>query len=95
MDCVPNVSSSSLLTEMQSKANQFSVWGITEGARKTSVNTEIIAFAVLDILATAVFGLWLLVSHRKIPETNVVLDGYWSHGLLAEGTIRLVGDDDA
>jgi hypothetical protein len=50
-------------------------------------------YAVLDALAKPVFGLWLLISHRAIAETNVDLDGYWSHGLAAEGRIR-VGDED-
>ncbi|KAF2140863.1 uncharacterized protein K452DRAFT_319172 [Aplosporella prunicola CBS 121167] len=69
------------------------VWGIADGARKASVNSEIIAYAVLDILAKPVFGLWLLLSHSRIPETNVDVGGYWAHGLSSEGTIR-VGDDD-
>jgi len=69
------------------------VWGVAQGARKTSVDTEIMTYAVLDALAKPVFGLWLLISHRAIAETNVDLDGYWSHGLAAEGRIR-VGDED-
>lgn len=69
------------------------VWSVAGGARKVSVNTEILIYAVLDALAKPVFGLWLLFSHRSTPETNVDLDGYWSHGLSAEGRIR-VGDDE-
>lgn len=56
-----------------------------------SIDSEIIAFAVLDILAGPVFGLWLLFAHaRKAPA----VDGFWSSGLTYEGGVRL-GDDDA
>lgn len=57
------------------------------------VDSEILAYAVLDVLAKAVFGAWLLFTHQSMAETNVDLGGYWSHGLAAEGTLR-VGDDD-
>lgn len=70
-----------------------SAWGVTTGAHKTNVNVEIIIFAVLDVLTKAGFGLWLLISHRKTPEVDLVVDGYWSHGLASEGRIR-IGDDD-
>ncbi len=66
------------------------VWGIGDGARKWSVDTEIIAYAVLDILAKPVFGFWLLFSHGR---NAVALDGFWSRGLSGEGSIR-IGDDD-
>ncbi|KAF2021999.1 family A G protein-coupled receptor-like protein [Aaosphaeria arxii CBS 175.79] len=69
------------------------VWGFADGARTLSVDGEIIAYAVLDILAKPIFGLWLLITHAKIPETNVELGGFWAHGLSREGALRL-GDDD-
>lgn len=70
------------------------VWGIADGARKTSVSTEIIAYAVLDVLAKPVFGTILLRAHRQIPETNLEVGGWWSTGLAAsEGRIR-IGDDE-
>ena len=69
-----------------------SVWGIADSARKISVDSEIIAYAVLDILAKPVFGLWLLITHAKMPETNLDLGGFWSNGVSREGTLRL--DDD-
>jgi len=50
-------------------------------------------YTVLDALAKPVFGLWLLISHRAVAETNVDIDGYWSHGFAANGRIR-VGDDE-
>lgn len=69
------------------------IWGIADGSRILSVDAEIIAYAVLDILAKPVFGLWLLLTHTRMPETNVDIGGFWSHGLSSEGRIR-VGDDD-
>ena len=65
------------------------VWGISEGARKWSVDVEIIAYAVLDILAKPVFGFWLLFAHAKNAST---IEGFWSNGLTGEGGVRL--DDD-
>lgn len=58
-----------------------------------SVDEEIIAYAVLDILAKPIFGAWLLFTHMSMPETNVEIGGFWSQGLGGEGAIR-VGDDD-
>lgn len=72
-----------------------SVWGIADGSRKISVDSEIIAYAVLDLLAKPVFGVWLLVTHAKMPETNIDLGGFWSNGLGREGTLRLNDDDGA
>ncbi len=66
------------------------VWGIGDGARKWSVDTEIIIYAVLDILAKPVFGFWLLFAHGRKVES---IDGFWSHGLASEGALR-VGDDE-
>jgi bacteriorhodopsin len=72
---------------------KFSIWGVADGSRILSVNQEIIAYAVLDVLAKPVFGFWLLFTHAKLPETNIELGGFWSHGLGTEGRLR-VGDDD-
>lgn len=66
------------------------VWGIGDGARKWSVDSEIIAYAVLDVLAKPVFGFWLLLAHTRSAEA---VEGFWSHGLNREGALR-VGDDD-
>jgi len=65
------------------------VWGIADGARKWSVDGEIIAYAILDILAKPVFGFWLLLAHGKAVAP---IEGFWSHGLSSEGAVRL--DDD-
>lgn len=60
-----------------------------------SVDQEIIAYAVLDVLAKPVFGAWLLFTHASIPETNVELGGFWAHGLSSEGAIRIEDDEGA
>ena len=65
------------------------VWGISDGARKWSVDTEIIAYAVLDVLAKPVFGFWLLFAHAKNVSS---IEGFWSQGLSTEGNVRL--DDE-
>jgi bacteriorhodopsin len=69
------------------------IWGIADGSRKMDVDEEIIAYAVLDVLAKPIFGAWLLFTHMSMPETNVEVGGFWSQGLSGEGAIR-VGDDD-
>ncbi|KAK4183035.1 putative opsin [Podospora australis] len=69
------------------------VWGIADGAHKTTVDTEIIIYAVLDLLAKPFFGLWLLFSHRAIADTAVDVGGWWSNGLASEGRIR-IGEED-
>jgi len=69
------------------------VWAVAAGTRHLSVNGEIIAYAVLDVLSKGVFGAWLLFTHRQLPESHVTLGGFWAHGLNSEGTLR-VGDDE-
>lgn len=66
------------------------VWGIGDGARKWSVDAEIVAYAILDVLAKPVFGFWLLFAHAK---KATAIEGFWSHGLSSEGSLR-VGDDE-
>jgi len=71
------------------------IWGIADGSRNMSVDQEIIAYAVLDVLAKPVFGAWLLFTHASIPETNVELGGFWAHGISSEGAIRIEDDEGA
>jgi bacteriorhodopsin len=66
------------------------VWGIADGARAWSVDTEIVAYAILDVLAKPVFGFWLLFAHAKNASA---VDGFWSNGLSAEGAVRLDEDE--
>lgn len=63
------------------------VWGIGDGSRKWGVDAEIIAYAVLDVLAKPVFGFWLIFAHAANRSETV--DGWWSHGLNNEGAIRI------
>jgi len=69
------------------------IWAVADGSRIASVDAEIICYAVLDVLAKPIFGAWLLYTHSTLPETNIDLGGFWTHGLTGEGAIR-VGDDD-
>jgi len=71
------------------------VWGLADGARIVGVDGEVIAYAVLDVLAKGVFGAWLLVTHAKMPESDVELNGFWANGLSKEGAIRIGEDDGA
>jgi bacteriorhodopsin len=71
------------------------VWGIGDGSRLISVDSEIVAYAVLDILAKPVFGFWLLLTHAKSNAANTSVDGWWSHGFNSEGAIRIDDDDGA
>ncbi|KAI0019350.1 hypothetical protein F4780DRAFT_450859 [Xylariomycetidae sp. FL0641] len=65
------------------------VWGIADGSRMLNVDGEIIAYAVLDILAKPVFGFWLLVTHDSMARTSPSIEGYWAHGLSSEGSLRV------
>ncbi|KAI1816366.1 hypothetical protein GGS20DRAFT_583603 [Poronia punctata] len=67
------------------------IWGVADGARIINVDGEIIAYAVLDLLAKPVFGLWLLLTHDSMARTSPSVEGFWAHGLSSEGTLR-VGD---
>jgi len=71
------------------------VWGFGDGARKLSVDGEIIAYAILDVLAKGVFGAWLLMQHARMSDTHVELKGFWSQGLSREGLLRLDEEDGA
>jgi len=70
------------------------VWGIGDGSRKMSVDSEIIAYAILDVLAKPVFGFWLLITHARSNAANTSVEGWWSHGLSSEGGIRIDDDED-
>jgi bacteriorhodopsin len=48
---------------------QNSIWGLAGGSRTINVNAEIVAYAILDILAKTVFGLWLLFTIDAVPST--------------------------
>jgi len=69
------------------------IWALSEGAHIIGVDAEILAYAVLDILAKPVFGFWLLFTHDSMSSTSPSLEGFWSNGFGNQGTLR-VGDDD-
>ncbi len=71
------------------------MWALGPGTHQATVDQEILAYAVLDILSKGIVGLWLLLTHRAVPESNVELGGYWTHGLATEGWIRLGQDEEA
>ncbi|KAI6092331.1 opsin-1 [Hypoxylon rubiginosum] len=65
------------------------VWGIADGAHRVTVDAEIIAYAVLDVLAKGVFGFWLLLAHDTMARSSPNIDGFWSHGVSHEGALRV------
>jgi bacteriorhodopsin len=65
------------------------VWAIGDGSRKWSVDAQIIALAVVDLLAKPVFGFWLLFTYTRFTPA---IEGFWTHGLSSEGAVHL--DDD-
>ncbi|KAI4867336.1 opsin-1 [Hypoxylon rubiginosum] len=65
------------------------VWGIADGAHRVNVDIEIIAYAVLDVLAKGVFGFWLLLAHDSMARTSPTIEGFWSHGISHEGALRV------
>jgi len=69
------------------------VWGLGDGSRMLSVDGEIIAYGVLDVLAKPVFGFWLLITHGRSTASSI--EGFWSHGLSNEGALRLDFDEGA
>lgn len=69
------------------------VWGLGDGSRTLSVDSEIMAYAVLDVLAKPVFGFWLLITHAKSDSASI--GGWWSHGITSEGALRLDDDEGA
>ena len=46
-----------------------SIWGLADGSRKVNVDAEIVAYAVLDVLAKPVFGFWLLFTHDAMASS--------------------------
>jgi len=54
------------------------VWALAEGTNFLSVDQEILAYAILDVAAKAVFGAALLYSHAAIAEANVSLPSSWT-----------------
>ncbi|KFY32001.1 hypothetical protein V493_00593 [Pseudogymnoascus sp. VKM F-4281 (FW-2241)] len=70
------------------------IWALGAGTGKLSVDTEIIWYVVLDVMAKPVFAFWLLSTHARSSAAPAI-DGFWSHGLNNEGTLRLDDDEGA
>lgn len=57
------------ILRMESKLTDlYSILATSSLAHRVSIDTEIVAFAVLDILTQGIFGYWLLVSHDSSPS---------------------------
>ena len=67
----------------------YSIWGAADGAWVIDVDSEAIAYAILDVLAKPIFGLWLLTTHDRMARTSPTLDGFWAHGIPTEGALRV------
>lgn len=70
------------------------VWGVSEGAHYIDVDSEILAYAVLDVLTKPFFGFWLLFTHDAMAESSITVEGFWANGLANEGAIRVSDDDE-
>jgi len=70
------------------------VWGVADGAHRVNVDSEIIAYAILDVLAKGFFGFWLLLTHDSMTRASPSIDGFWSHGLTPDGAIRVGEGND-
>jgi len=53
-------------------ADRYRVWGAAYGGCIANVDSEILAYAVLDVLAKPVFGLWLLITIDSMSSTYVI-----------------------
>lgn len=71
------------------------IWGIADGGRVVGVNAEVIAYAIVDVLAKPVFGFWLLFAHKNTQDAGLEVGGFWAHGFAREGAVRLEDDDGA
>jgi bacteriorhodopsin len=69
------------------------VFALTEGSAKISVDAEVIAYGVLDVLAKVVFGFYLLGSHQFSEGDSVVLPESWTE---PRGAVRYgaIASDD-
>ncbi|OTA70242.1 putative opsin-1 [Hypoxylon sp. EC38] len=65
------------------------IWAVAAGARLINIDGEIIAYAVLDVLAKGVFGFWFLLAHDRMARTLPSFDGFWSYGVSHDGSIRV------
>ncbi|CRG83489.1 Opsin-1 [Talaromyces islandicus] len=62
-------------------------------AQRISVDAEVVTWAIHDILIQGIFGYWLLIGHDNRETGQLVVEGFWAHGVSQEGGIR-VGEND-
>jgi len=67
------------------------IWAIGAGGLKISVDSETLSYALLDVCAKPIFGIWLLATHAR-SSTAPTIDGFWNRGINNEGTLRLDTD---
>ncbi|KAI9781621.1 MAG: hypothetical protein M1839_005838 [Geoglossum umbratile] len=60
-----------------------------------TVTGEVVAYAILDLLAKVVFGFWLLWGVAKEPRCGVLVGGEWVEGVgyREEGGLRVGGEE--
>jgi len=54
------------------------VWALAEGSNYMTSDSEVICYAVLDILAKPIFGAALLIAQSTISEAGVSLSAFWT-----------------
>ncbi|KAH8082750.1 hypothetical protein HD553DRAFT_314133 [Filobasidium floriforme] len=70
------------------------VFGLTEGKGRLSVDTEIILYGILDVLAKVVFGFYLLLAHSHTEGDSVVLSGFFTEPRNAGQGYGAINQDD-
>jgi len=70
------------------------VFGLTEGKGRLSVDTEIILYGILDVLAKVVFGFYLLGAHSHSEGDSVVLSGFFTEPRNAGQGYGAINQDD-
>ncbi|KAE8147775.1 hypothetical protein BDV25DRAFT_168874 [Aspergillus avenaceus] len=64
-------------------------------ALKINIDAETIVFAIHDIFLQGILGYWLILAHDASPGINLLVDGFWSHGIGNEGAIRITEEEGA
>lgn len=70
------------------------IFALTEGTGKISVDAEIIAYGVLDVMAKIVFGFYLLIAHSHSEGDSVVISDFFTQPRGANGGYGAIGQDD-
>lgn len=58
-------------------------------ALRMNVDAETVMFAIYDIFTQGILGYWLLLAHDTSQTNALYVDGFWAHGLVNEGAIRI------